>query len=66
LTGLVADAVLEGRKISSPTEVKEDLIAVPDVIEEAKAVETEVKLEDMGIFEASLGKEKKEEERTGF
>ena len=69
ITGLMADAVLEGRQIAAPKEAKEgeELIAVPDELEEAEAVAKEVSLEEVAIIEMKkLGEGQEEEERTGF
>ena len=64
LTSLVAEAVLEGRQEGKPAEEREEVIAVPEEIEEAEALGKEVTLEEMGIAEE---KEKEgKEERTGF
>jgi small subunit ribosomal protein S2 len=66
LTSLVADAVLDGRQIAAPTETKEEVIAVPEEIEEADALGKEVKLEEMGLTEVKNIKKEEEEKRTGF
>lgn len=67
LTNLVAEAVLEGRQIASPQETKEELIAVPEEIEEAEALGKEVSLEEAGVVnEKEFKEEKEEEKRTGF
>jgi len=67
ITTLIADAVLEGRQISSPEEQKEDVIAVPDELEAADALGKEVSLEEKGIAQVEkLEKENEEEKRTGF
>jgi small subunit ribosomal protein S2 len=51
LTSLVAEAVLEGRQQGKPAEEREEVIAVPEEIEEAEALGKEVTLEEMGIAE---------------
>lgn len=72
LTSLMADAVLEGRQISSPKAEGEEVIAVPEelpeVIEEAEALGKEVKLEEMGLpnIVGIKEEEKEKEKRTGF
>ena len=74
ITGLMADAVLDGRQISAPKTEGEEPIAVPEEmpeeIEAAEALGTEVKLEEMGLPELAGIKEEEEgkekEKRTGF
>ena len=61
LTNLIAEAIIEGRQAAKPLEEREEIIAVPEEIEEAEALGKEVKLEEMGIAEI-----KEEEERRGF